>query len=144
MAQALQKGGANVVEQRGQQPKETWSCQRPRTNVGPHGPKTPWTTQENHRSAQRMPAHDGTPKKADQQETTGCCHKPQREPNQKEEETPHINWHDTQSPHEDDNAPELLGLKGTPHRPDKPMRLTTPHDEGEKLVDTPGGGYCNP
>ncbi len=122
MAQALQKGGGNVIEQLGQQSKGTWSHQRLRTNVGPHGPKTPQTTQENHRSAQRMPAHDGIPKKADQQETAGHRRKPQREPNQKEEGTPHIDRDDTQSPHEDDNGLELEELKGTPHRPDQLKR----------------------
>jgi hypothetical protein len=112
--------------------------------MDPHGPKTPRTTQENHRLAQRMPAHDGIPKKVDQQETTGRHRKPQREPDQKEEETPHIDWHDTQPPHEDDNALEVEGLKGAPHGLDKLKRLTTPHDKGEKLVDTPGGGHRNP
>jgi hypothetical protein len=113
-------------------------------NISPHGPKSPWTTHENHRLAQRMPAHDGTPKKADQQETTGRHRKQQREPNHKEEVTFHIDPHDTQSLHEDDNALELEGLKGTPHRPDKPKRSPTPHDEGKKPVDTAGGGHCNP
>ena len=90
-----------------------------------------------------------------QQKMVGQCHhkpqkepnqkdKPQKEPNQKDEGAPHIECHNNQSPHEDDNALEVDGLRRTPHRLDNQKRWITPHDKGEVLVDMLGGTIVSP